>query len=60
MRPHDDGGWQIEAFRLAVEGLHDLLGHLLGVAEQHHGVVAEEQLTPGAGRGLEQPRVRAG
>src|SRR3546814_4666623 len=29
--------------------LDDLLAHLLGVAEQHHGVVAEEQLVLDAG-----------
>jgi hypothetical protein len=32
-----------------LEPLHDPLDHLLGVAEQHHGVVAEEQLVLDAG-----------
>src|SRR4051812_11006422 len=34
--------------RLA-EGLHDFLGHLLGVAEQHHRIVAIEELVVDAG-----------
>ena len=37
------GAFRVSRRRPSVQRLDDLLAHLLGVAEQHHGVVGEEQ-----------------
>ncbi len=39
----------LDARRLVPHGLDDLLANLLGIAEQHHRVVTEEQLVVDAG-----------